>query len=247
MPDYNTYRMTAKEARFYYTAAAAGFALMGQIFYQNTVCSVLLIALSVPCRRLYETHLADKRRAALGVSFRDLLHSLSASFSTGRQMPEALREGLDAMKLIYSADAPIVRELEYMTARLFKGRDDEIAILNDFAERSRNDDIRNFVDAYFICRTTGGDMEAMVVKAAGVIIDKIEIQKELKTLTAQKRMESNILLLLPAVMLLFLQLLSPDYVAPLYAGIEGRIVMTAALALTALSYIWSLHLTKFDV
>ncbi|MDR1246932.1 MAG: type II secretion system F family protein [Clostridiales Family XIII bacterium] len=247
MPDYSTYTMTAKETRFYYAAAAAGFALMGQIFYQSIVCSALLIAFSVPCKRLYENHLADKRRTALGISFRDLLHSLSASFSTGRQMPEALREGLDAMRLIYPGDAPIVRELEHMTSRLFKGRDDETVTLKDFADRSRNDDIRNFVDAYFICRTTGGDMEAMVVKAAGVIIDKIEIQKELKTLTAQKRMESNILLLLPAVMLLFLQLLSPDYIAPLYVGIEGRAVMTAALALTALSYIWSLHLTKFDM
>jgi tight adherence protein B len=247
MPDYNTYRMTAKETRFYYIAAAAGFALMGQIFYQSIVCSVLLTAFSIPCRRLYEKHLADKRRAALGISFRDLLHSLSASFSTGRQMPEALMEGLDAMKLIYPNDAPIVRELEHMTSRLFKGRDDETATLRDFADRSHSDDILNFVDAYFICRTTGGDMEAMVVKTAGVIIDKIEIQKEIKTLTAQKRMESNILLLLPAVMLMLLQLLSPDYVAPLYAGLEGRLVMTAALALTALSYVWSLHLTKFEM
>jgi tight adherence protein B len=162
-------------------------------------------------------------------------------------MPEALKEGLNAMRLIYSDDAPIVRELEYMTARLLNGRDDETATLRDFANRSRNDDICNFVDAYFICRTTGGDMEAMVVRAAGMIIDKIEISKELKTLTAQKRMESNILLLLPVVMLMFLQILSPDYIAALYEGLTGRLVMTAALGLTALSYAWSLHLTKFEM
>jgi tight adherence protein B len=247
MPDYSAYRMTAKETRLYYLAAAAGLMFAGQIFYQNIICSALLAALSVPCRRMYEKHLADKRRTALGISFRDLLHSLSASFSTGRQMPEALNEGLDAMRLIYPDDAPIVRELEYMTARLFRGREDEAATLKDFADRSLNEDIRNFVDAYFICRTTGGDMEAMVVKAAGVIIDKIELQKELRTLTAQKRLEAKILLLLPALMLLFLQLLSPDYIAPLYAGLTGRLVMTVALAMTALSYVWSLHLTKFKI
>jgi tight adherence protein B len=246
MPDYNTYKMTAKETRRYYLFAGAALLFVGQIFYQSLVCSALLAAFAVPCKRLFERRLAEKRRTALGISFRDLLYSLSASFSTGRQMPEALKEGLDAMRLIYPADAPIVRELAHITARLFQSRDDEAATLDDFANRSRSDDIRNFVDAYFICRTTGGDMEAMVVKAAGLIIDKIEIQKELKTLTAQKRMEANILLLLPIVILLLLQLFSPTYVAALYEG-TGRLVMTAALALTALSYAWSLHLTKFEI
>jgi tight adherence protein B len=80
-----------------------------------------------------------------------------------------------------------------------------------------------------------------------MIIDKIEIRKEIKTLTAQKRMEANILLLLPVVILLFLQVLSPDYVAALYGGLTGRIVMTAALVITALSYVWSLRLTKFEM
>jgi tight adherence protein B len=247
MPDYNTYKMTAKETRRYYLIAVAALMFAGQIFYQSLVCSAALALLSIPCKRLCARRLAEKRRTALGISFRDLLYSLSASFSTGRQMPEALKEGLDAMRLIYAEDAPIVRELAHMTARLFQSRDDETATLDDFANRSRNEDIRNFVDAYFICRTMGGDMEAMVVKAAGLIIDKIEIQKELKTLTAQKRLEANILLLLPAAILLFLQVLSPAYVAALYEGLAGRLVMTAALALTALSYAWSLHLTNFEL
>jgi Flp pilus assembly protein TadB len=46
---------------------------------------------------------------------------------------------------------------------------------------------------------------------------------------------------------MFLQVLSPDYVAALYDGLAGRLVMTAALGLTALSYAWSLRLTKFDM
>jgi Flp pilus assembly protein TadB len=48
-------------------------------------------------------------------------------------------------------------------------------------------------------------------------------------------------------MLLFLQVLSPDYIAALYEGLTGRLVMTAALVITALSYAWSLHLTKFEI
>ncbi|MDR2132941.1 MAG: type II secretion system F family protein [Clostridiales Family XIII bacterium] len=246
MPDYNNYEMTPKETRRYYLVAALMSLLAGWIFYRSFVCSALLGLLVFPCKRLYLRRLAEKRRSALGISFRDLLYSLSASFSTGRQMPEALREGLAAMRLVYPDDAPIVRELAHMTARIFEGRDDEAAVLDDFAKRSHSEDIRNFVDAYFICRDTGGDMEAMVVKASALIIDKIEIQKELKTLTAQKRLEGNILLLLPGVMLLCLGVFSPDYVAALYDGPAGRLVMTAALGLMALSHVLSLRLTNFE-
>ncbi|MDR2354795.1 MAG: type II secretion system F family protein [Clostridiales Family XIII bacterium] len=246
MPDYNSYEMTPKETRRYYLIAVSILLLLGQIFYQSLICSALLSALSVPCKGLYARHLAENRRAALEHSFRDLLCSLSASFSTGRQMPEALKEGLEAMRLIYPADAPIVRELEHMTARLFRSRDDETALLDDFANRSRSEDIRNFVDAYFICRTTGGDMEIMIAKASALIIDKIEIKRERRTLTAQKRLEANILLLLPAVMLVFLQLLSPAYIAALYDGLWGRLVMTAALGLMALSYAWNRRLTNVE-
>ncbi|MDR2087784.1 MAG: hypothetical protein LBP73_00320 [Clostridiales Family XIII bacterium] len=247
MPDYNSYEMTPKETRRYCLVAVPALLLAGQVFYQSPVCSALLALLALPCKRLYERRLAEKRRSALAISFRDLLYSLSASFSTGRQMPEALKEGLTAMRLIYPESAPIVRELAHMTARIFESRDDEASVLDDFANRSCSEDIRNFVDAYFICRRTGGDMEAMVVKASALIIDKIEIQKELKTLTAQKRMEANILLMLPAVLLLFLQLFSPDYIAALYEGAAGRLVMTAALGLMALSYAWSLRLTNFEI
>jgi tight adherence protein B len=246
MPDYNSYEMTPKETRRYYLIAVSILLFLGQIFYQSLILGALLAPLSVPCKRLYARRLARNRRVALGLSFRDLLYSLSASFSTGRLLPEALNEGLSALRLIYKDDAPIVLELEHMTARLLRSRDDERAVLDDFANRSRCEDIRNFVDAYFICRTTGGDMESLVAKASALIIDKIEIKKELRTLTAQKRLEANILLLLPALILVLLQLFSPDYIAVLYEDLRGRLVMTAALGLTALSYFWSLRLTDFE-
>ena len=47
-------------------------------------------------------------------------------------------------------------------------------------------------------------------------------------------------------MLAFLQVFSPDYIAALYADLRGRLIMTAALGLTALSYAWSLRLTNFE-
>jgi tight adherence protein B len=220
---------------------------VGELFYQSIIAAVLLFPLCIPGVRFYEGHLAAKRRAALGTSFRDLLYSLSASFSTGRQMPEALKEGLESLKLIYKGDDPIIMELEGMNRKLFVIRETESAVLDDFARRSHLEDIRNFVDAYFICRSTGGDIEKLVVKAAEVIMEKMNVQKDIQAITAQKKLESKILLVIPCAILLFLQLFSPDYSAILYGTAAGRMLMTLAFAVTIGAYLWSLKITDVEI
>ena len=247
MPDYNKYKLTKKESVTYFTAAILIALGVGEVFYQSVLLSIIILPLCIPCKRFYENHLAEKRKRALAESFRDLLYSLSSSFSTGRQMPEALAEGLEALRLIYPDDAPIILELQDMNKRLFTNRESEVSILKDFAKRSHNEDIRNFIDAYSICRTTGGDMEKLIVKSSDIIIDKMGIMKDINLVTAQKRLESKVLLVIPVGILLFLQIFSPGYTAVLYETFAGRAIMTAALVLTALAYMWSIKLTKIEI
>ena len=247
MPDYNTYCLSKKEKITYFMASVLAALCVGEIFYRSLIISLLIIPLSIPGIKLYQKYLAEKRKNALAESFRDLLYSLSSSFSTGRQMPEALVEGLDALRLIYPDDAPIIQELQDMNRRLFTNRENENSILSDFAVRSHNEDINNFVNAYYICRTTGGDIEKLIVKASEVIIDKMEIMREIRVLTAQKKLESKILLVIPAGILFFLQLFSPGYTATLYETIAGKLIMTTALALTVMAYLWSTKLAKIKV
>ena len=66
------------------------------------------------------------------MQFRDLLYSISASVSTGRQMPEALKEAEQNMKLIYKEDSCIVLELTNMVKRLNEYRESEEEILRIF-------------------------------------------------------------------------------------------------------------------
>ncbi|MDR1136194.1 MAG: hypothetical protein LBL49_08480 [Clostridiales Family XIII bacterium] len=247
MPDYNEYGLSGRERTRYYCMSALAALVIGELFYQSIVASALLFPLCVPAMRMYEKYLAGKRRAALSVSFRDLLYSLSASFSTGRQMPEALREGLESLKLIYNEEAPIIKELDDMNKRLFITRETEASVLDDFARRSHIEDIRNFVDAYFICRATGGDIEKLVVKAADVIMEKMNVQKDIQTITAQKKLESKILLVIPGAILLFLQMFSPDYSAILYGTAAGRVLMTLAFTVTLGAYVWSVKLTDIEM
>ena len=162
-------------------------------------------------------------------------------------MAEALYEAKENMRIIYTDNSVIVVELSHMVKRIFDSRESEEEILKDFARRSSLEDIVSFVDIYFTCRITGEDLVRVVSKASEILIDKMTIDKEIQTITAQKRYEAKILTAIPIVVIIFLQIASPDYLALMYEGIKGRLLMTLALFGIGLSYYWSMKLTKIEV
>ncbi|MDR0851958.1 MAG: hypothetical protein LBN36_05645 [Clostridiales Family XIII bacterium] len=247
LTDYRYYRLNHKERMRYYLVACVAFFAVGLLFYHNVILALLLTLLSVPCRRLWENQLASKRRLELAVQFRDMLSSVSASFAVGRQMSEALKEAYSDLSLIYAQDAPVMIELHIINDRLWKGMELERDVLFDFAQRSACEEIENFIDVYFTCLSTGGDTIKAVSRASTQILDRLEIRNEIITMTTQKKYESVILTLMPPVILVFLQLASPDYLSPLYGTLSGVFIMTAALAITAAAFLWSVKITSIEL
>jgi len=244
---YGTYELSHEEKLKFLVLCGLTLMAVSYLFYHSILLSLLFSGLAYPCLRPYRTYLADKRRKELKEQFRDVLYSVSASISAGRQLPEALHEAEENMKLIYKEDSMIVSELAAMVKRLYEYRESEEEILKDFADRTRIEDIRDFVDIYLTCRKTGGDLIKILTKASEVIMDKISIEREIRAVTVQKQFEAKILTGIPFLVILFLQVVSPEYLSPMYEGLYGRVLMTAALFGIGIAYLWSIRLTKIDV
>lgn len=244
---YFIYELSSKERNNFLIFCGLGLFSLAFLFYHSLILSLMISALSFSGLSFYSEYLAEKRRKAVKEQFRDVLYSISASVSTGRQMAEALHEAEKNMRLIYKEDALIVKELSHMVKRLYELREPEDEILKDFAFRTGIDDIANFVDIYLTCRQTGGDLIKVLTKASQIIMDKITIEKEINTITAQKRFEAKILTAIPIVIILFLQIVSPDYLSVMFHSLQGRFLMTAALAGIGTSYYWSTVLTRIEV
>ena len=67
-------------------------------------------------------------------------------------------------------------------------------------------------------------------KAATVIIDKITIEKEIEEIVSRKKNEGIFIFAMPIIVIIFLNVFSPDYIAPLYDAFIGRIIMTTVIA-----------------
>ena len=245
--DYREYRLSKREKVMLFSAGYAAIFLVSLLFYHSIplalACGFLALFLEEP----YGEYKAEKRRDLLLLQFKDLLYCLAAAFASGRQMKQALIGAHEDLLLLYQEDTPMISELRYMIRGMMENRQSEEELLSDFARRSNLEDIRNFVDVYRACRITGGDMEKVIASVTDVLMDKMAIEREIKALTSQKMFEGRIISLMPLLVVLFLNIFSPDYLAVMYETAQGRILMTLALLGIFWAYKMTMKMAKVEV
>ena len=100
---------------------------------------------------------------------------------------------------------------------------------------------------YSICKTTGASLIIALSRAASVIIDKMTIEREVEELVKRKKSEGMIIFVMPVIVILFLNLCAPDYIAPMYETLAGRIIMTGVIISTAGIYSIIQKIVKIDI
>lgn len=103
--------------------------------------------------------------------------------------------------------------------------------LRGLADRIPVMDVRFFVIAVIIQRTTGGDLAEVLDKIGKLIRQRFELHGHVKGLTAEGRLSGVVLLALPPGLLGFLSVSNYDYVAPLFTTPLGNkmLMITAGL------------------
>ncbi|HZK88432.1 MAG TPA: hypothetical protein VFC27_04680, partial [Anaerovoracaceae bacterium] len=97
---------------------------------------------------------------------------------------------------------------------------------------------------YAICKETGGDMEKAIVKTSQIIMEKMNIEKEMRVLSAQKKFEGKLISIMPILVIIFLRITSPSYLEPLYATLAGKIIMSLSLIGMGYAYYLTEKITK---
>jgi tight adherence protein B len=83
--------------------------------------------------------------------------------------------------------------------------------LMQMIERVPSMDLKIMVTALLVQRDTGGNLADLLDRLVGVIRDRLRIQRDVRAYTAQGRMTGWVLVLLPAVLMVALNLISPGY------------------------------------
>ncbi len=232
--DYSKYNFTRMELLKHLLMGMGYFFVMGMIFYQNIVLSLIAAMGTVLYIKEQRRRLARKRKEQLLLQFREAMYALGSSLSAGRSVEQAFMQSTNDLKIIFDDEMDIIVEWQLIVQKIGMNMPIEEALL-DFAERADVEDIHNFVSVFVMGRRSGGDLIHIIKETSHLINEKIEIQKEIDILVTQKKFEQQILSYIIPGMILFFTVTSPNFLAPLYAGISGRSIMTLALVLYMIS------------
>ncbi len=146
-----------------------------------------------------------------------LNYQLSSALST---MANSLRAGFSlfqAMKSLSSEmSPPISTEFSRTLKEINLGTPTEQALQN-LSDRVKSDDLELVVLAMIIQRQVGGNLAEVLDNIAHTIRERIRVQREIKTLTAQGRISGIIIGLLPFFLAGAIIFMNPGYMSTFFA------------------------------
>ena len=173
---------------------------------------------------------AHSRSAALNAQIVETLEIVASSLRSGfgfvQSVELAAREQRD----------PIATELTQCIREINLGASTDEA-LTRLVERAGDPDLELAVDAVVIQRRVGGDLSEVLGNIAHMIRERIRIRGEINTLTAQARMSSWIIGLLPAALAGAMALLQPEHMRLLIEHPVGRLMVGVAILMEAVGFI----------
>jgi tight adherence protein B len=101
-------------------------------------------------------------------------------------------------------------------------------------DRVPSADLRVLVTAILVQKDTGGNLAEILDRAAFVIRERLRIQGEIQTQTAQGRLTGWILSALPIGMMLLLNVINPGYSSILFSDPLGRKLIYLSLGMLAI-------------
>lgn len=244
--NYKEYHYTRQELIREYAAGVVGAMFLGYLFYQNVIVILLMSPLSYFYVKRRAVAKLAKRKWQLNLEFKDAIQSLSSALNAGYAIENAVKEAAKDMRILHQEESMMVKELESMVAKLSANLTME-EILEDFATRSEVDDISNFAEVFRTAKRTGGDLIKIIRLTGKVIGDKVEVKREILTLTAAKQYETKVMSMIPVGIILYMRISSPGFLDPLYGNLAGILIMTVALAAYGAAYLMAQKIVSIEL
>lgn len=203
--DYHVYHMTRTDYLISWLIGLGAGIIVLFAFFNSLFLALLggaVCALILP--KYYRSYKRKKQADDLRMQFKDLLESLTSSYSAGQNTVEAFKDAGSDMASIYGDGADIVQEVQIICTGLNNNINIEQLLLN-FAQRSGLDDAMSFANVFEVCNRQGGDLKRIVAETREIINDKIEIEMEIETMLSGSKNELNIMMVMPVIVVVMLK------------------------------------------
>lgn len=203
--------------------------LTSWLFFDFALVSILLLLYVPVSLRRQKKEACRKKKWELNLAFKDALVCLENNLAVGYSPESSVREAAKNLEQLYSREHAICREFRRMAKQMDLGVNVEEVFL-EFGRRSDVADVKQLADIFAIVKRTGGNLSQVLRQTGSVLQEKIELKRELHTVIASKRMEFQIMCVVPYGILFYLKLCAPAMSKGLYHNSFGILFMWGVLA-----------------
>ena len=239
----------AKIARLGRLAALAAFFLFFIPLFSftsaiSTIAGVVLglaagaFVFTLPGR--YVRFLRARRRLKFNEQLVDALGTMSNALRAGFSINQAFES------VVETGEKPIAQEFTVFLQQLRVGMGFDAA-LTSLDARVGSEDLTLVCTAIDIARRTGGNLTDIFEKISETIRGRMRIERRVRTLTAQGRLQGMIVSCMPIVLGIAMTVLKPDVMKPFLMSLKGMACVGVTLALVLAGWLIIRKIIKIEV
>ena len=236
--DYGTYHLNPFEEFLCVVISLVLSLAAAWILYKSPWGMLLEIIILPVCRNYYRKERIAKRKRELLLQFKEAMQSISVAVMSGYSIENAWKEAEKELGELYGVTAYMTEEMRQMNSGIRTNQPVE-QLLHQFAERSASEEIIEFAEIFQFAKRSGGNFGKIIQKTVSQIAEKMEVEQEIETVIAGKKMEQKIMNTVPVCLLAYLNITSEEFLAPLYGNLFGVCVMTLAFLAYLCALIWA--------
>ncbi len=182
----------------------------------------------------------DQRESAFLTQLPDTLQLIAGSLQAGHSLPQSLDT------VVREGRPPMSTEFNRALIETRLGRTVEDA-LDGIAARTASDDFSWVVMAIRVQREVGGNLAELLQTVGDTIRERQRLRRQVKVLSAEGRLSAWILGSMPVVFAIYLVLVKPNYIQPMFREGIGLLMIGLAALLLAVGAFWISRAVKVEV
>lgn len=170
----------------------------------------------------------------------EMISTIVGALRAGFSFPQALKTVMD------ESSSPMKDEIGLVIREMQYGASIEES-LNNLKERMPSEDLDIMVQAILIQRQVGGNLATVLETIVKTIRERIKLQGQIRTLTAQGRMSGAVVGFLPVALGLIFYIMDPSYMGVLFTHPVGIVLLVIAIISSILGFFFIQKVTSIEV
>lgn len=204
--------------------------LVAHLFYHSIWGMVITPGMYVLVKKIWIEKRQRVKKQHVKEHFMHGLQVLNVSLQAGFSLENAWKEVEKETLLLHKESSEFYQAIRQMNRSVTLNMPVE-QLFSQVAYGFAIEELISFAQIMEFGKKSGGDWKHIIEDTVLRMLERYEAQKEIEIMVAGKKMEQQVMNVIPLGMLLFLQISSWDYICVLYESVLGVLIMTICLGI----------------